>query len=296
MKAILECFLEYITYEIGLSENTVKAYKHDIEDFISYLMEKGINSFNIVKRDHISNFLLRCKEAGMKVSSVARRLVAIKVFFKFMHSEGFIADNITEVMDSPKIWKLLPGFLTLKEVESLINAPSGDTPIACRDRAILEFFYSSGLRVSEIAELEVSDVNMDAQFVRCRGKGGKVRVVPFGRMARDKLQSYLTNARFKFVKEGKECLKLFLTQQGKGFSRKGLWKLIKNYAKKAGILKRVYPHILRHSFATHMLGEGADLRIIQELLGHSDISTTQIYTHIDNSRIQSIHSKYHPRA
>jgi integrase/recombinase XerD len=202
-------------------------------------------------------------------------------------------------MDSPKLWRILPGVLSLKEVDRLLSAPEGDGRIALRDRALLELLYSTGLRVSEAAGLKLEDIHFDAGYVRCVGKGNKTRIVPFGTEARKHLERYLEEARPRFLKGGHGTdtnRHVFLTYRRQAFTRKGIWKLIKQYALRSGIQKTVSPHTLRHSFASHLLANGAPLRIIQEMLGHADIATTQVYTHVDEGRLRSIHAQYHPRA
>jgi integrase/recombinase XerD len=212
-----------------------------------------------------------------------------------MQRENLLAKNITDVMDSPKLWRVLPGVLSAAEVDRLLAVPVGNDRIAVRDKAMLELMYSTGLRVSEVADMQLEDLHFDEGYVRCIGKGMKERVIPFGGKASDSLQRYLVEYRDKFVKDDYER-SLFLTYRGTKFSRKGIWKNIKKYALSAGITKNVSPHTLRHSFASHLLANGAPLRVIQEMLGHSDISTTQVYTHVDQGRLRSVHSSFHPRA
>jgi len=295
MQALLDQFLDYISLERGLSENTRMAYTADIELFLNYLRGKSVNSLNDVKRRHILEFLLEMKDQGLSANTISRRLVAIKVFFRYMQQEGLLTTNVTESMESPKLWKILPVSLTYKEVERLLNTPDITTTRGLRDRAILETLYGTGLRVSELANLTIDDLHFDAGYIRCMGKGNKERVVPLGDGARTFLNRYLDEARPVLAKS-KPTRGLFLTYRGQPFGRKGLWKLIKGYARSAGISKNVKPHTLRHSFASHLLANGAPLRIIQEMLGHADITTTQIYTHVDQSRLKSIHDQFHPRA
>ncbi len=295
MHALVEQFLDYICLERGLSANTREAYLADLRSFTDYLAGRGIVSFNDVKRDHILDYLMSERDRGLSVNSVSRRLVAIKVFFSYLHQEHILDDNVTEVMESPRLWRILPDVLTEREVERLLSVPVGTDRYALRDRAILECFYGTGLRVSELGDLRGGDIHFDSGYIRCRGKGNKVRVVPFGGKARAAVERYLKEGRPEFVREGTDdCV--FLTYRGRGFSRKGLWHLIKEITRKAGITKPVSPHTLRHSFASHLLKNGAPLRVIQEMLGHADIGTTQIYTHIDQGRLRSVHAKFHPRA
>jgi len=295
MKALISQFLNYLSLERGLSFNTREAYESDLDSFAAHLGEMKISSVNEIKRDHIMDYMEEERGRGVSVNTISRRLVAIKVFFKFLQQEGLLSDNVTEAMDSPRLWRILPDTLSMREVERLLGAPSGDEREILRGRAILELLYGSGLRVSELCFLKTGDLNMDAQYVRVTGKGQKTRIVPFGTRALDAIKIYLTESRPSYMKKG-DSEYVFLTYRGKPFSRKGIWKFIKQMALKADIQKNISPHTLRHSFASHLLANGAPLRIIQEMLGHSDIATTQIYTHIDQGRLLSIHAKYHPRA
>jgi integrase/recombinase XerD len=295
MNAAVDQFLDHVSFERGLSKNTRSAYSADLRRLVTFLEARRIHSFNDVTRRHLLDFMMAEKDRGSGVNTIARRLVAIKVFFAFMQKEGLLSRNEAEAMDSPKVWKNLPGVLNVKEVDRLMEAPSGDDSMSIRDKAMLELFYATGMRVSEVADLRQDSINLEEGYLRCTGKGSKVRVVPFGGKAREQLRRYLSDSRPKLAGD-KMSPQVFLTRRGKGFSRKGLWKLIKIYARSAGITKRVYPHTLRHSFASHLLANGAPLRVIQEMLGHADIATTQIYTHVDEGRLRSIHAKFHPRA
>ena len=295
MNVLVEQFLNYISLERGLSGNTRAAYQSDLTGFSTYLGGRGLHSVNDVTRDHIIDYMESERARGLSVNSVSRHLVAIKVFFKFLQQEGLLAKNVTEAMDSPRLWRILPETLSAKEVERMLSVPVGDDKAAVRDRAILELFYASGLRVSELAGLTLEALHIESEYVRVTGKGNKVRIVPFGKRARSAIERYLADSRPGFLKEG-GSQHVFLTYRGKPFSRKGLWKMIKGFAVRADINRNISPHTLRHSFASHLLANGAPLRMIQEMLGHADIATTQIYTHIDQGRLQSVHAKYHPRA
>lgn len=295
MNALIGQFLDYVTLERGLSDNTVEAYARDLKSFASFCARRGIASPHGVSRKTVLDYLTAERERGLSVNSVSRRLVALKIFFAYLQREELLDRNITEAMDSPRLWRILPGVLSMKEVGRLLAAPRGDNRIAVRDRAMLELMYGTGLRVSEVASLKTQDIHFDSECLRCTGKGGKARVVPFGAEARNALRRYLSDSRGDFAKDG-TAREVFLTYRGKGFSRKGLWKLIKAYARRAGITKTVSPHTLRHSFASHLLANGAPLRVIQEMLGHADIATTQIYTHVDEGRLRAVHARYHPRA
>jgi integrase/recombinase XerD len=296
MNALIEQFLDYISLERGLSDNTRAAYSADLKSFVAFLEEKKVRSLNDVRRTHVLDYLMKERDRGISVNSISRRLVAIKIFFSYLQREALLPTNVVEVMDSPKLWKVLPSVLSLKEVDRLLDSVAGEDRISIRDRAMLELLYATGMRVSEIAELEIKSLHFDSGYLRCLGKGSKVRIVPFGDKAREQLQKYLNEARGKFLKEGAVSEHVFLTYRGKKFSRKGIWKIIKVYAKRAGIAKVVSPHTMRHSFASHMLANGASLRVIQELLGHADIATTQVYTHVDQGRLRAAHADFHPRA
>ena len=295
MLALVDRFLDFLAIERGLSPNTRAAYAGDLHALLGWLQGRGLNSINRVTRRHILDFLMAEKERGLAANSLSRRLVAIKVFLRFLQQENLLAFNVAEAMESPRLWKILPGTLSYKEVERLLAAPSEQSRFYLRDRALLETLYGAGLRVSELATLSVDDVHFDAGYIRCLGKGRKERVVPFGSGARNSLRLYLETLR-PALAEGHASRALFLTRRGAAFTRQGIWKLIKQLTRQAGIAKRVSPHTLRHSFASHLLANGAPLRVIQEMLGHADIATTQIYTHVDPGRLQAIHAQYHPRA
>ncbi|MBN1269100.1 MAG: site-specific tyrosine recombinase XerD [Kiritimatiellae bacterium] len=293
MDVLVDQFLEYVGLERGLSGNTRDAYAGDLHAFLGFLRDRRVRSVNAVRRKHVLDFLFEEKDRGLSTNSISRRLVAIKVFFRYLQQEGLLTDNVTETMDSPRLWKVLPETLSYKEVERLLAAPDLRKRNGLRDKAILETLYGAGLRVSELADLTVDDVHFDEGYLRCIGKGRKERVVPLGGSARTCLKQYLEEVRPALADSSRA---LFLTRLQRPFGRKGLWKLIKKYARLAGIAKNVTPHTLRHSFASHLLANGAPLRVIQEMLGHADIATTQIYTHVDPSRLKAVHSQFHPRA
>lgn len=294
MKYLVDEFLDYLSVEKGLSQNTREAYGTDIGKFINYLEQYGVKDIDSVKRTHITDYLMSEKEKGLSPNSLSRNLVSIRMFFRFLVMDNYIEEDITSALDTPRLWKILPEVLSVKEVEQLLKAPDTRTRFGLRDKAIIELMYAAGLRVSELVGLNVSDVNMEMGFLRCTGKGSKERIVPIGRPAIFALRNYIKKTRGTFMKDLLSG-NIFLTQQGKSFTRQGIWKLIRDYTQKAGIKKPITPHTLRHSFATHLLSNGADLRVLQELLGHSDITTTQIYTHVDKSRLKAIHKKFHPR-
>lgn len=291
---LIDEFLNYLSVERGLSQNTIISYRRDLNKYIDYLESKKIDSLEDTDRSIILSFVLSQKDKGLSVNSVSRNLVAIKVFYRFLFRERFIKEDPTSVLDSPKLWRKLPDVLTLDEVEWLLNKPNLKEWMGIRDKAVLELMYATGMRVSEIADLKLEDVNLDVGYLRCVGKGQKERVIPLGRKAIQAIRRYADKVRPILIKPSSGSV-LFLSRSGKKISRQTLWKMIRRYANLAKIKKRITPHTLRHSFATHLLERGADLRVVQEMLGHSSISTTQIYTHIDKGRLKSIHHKYHPR-
>jgi integrase/recombinase XerD len=294
MQELLDIFLDYLSAERGLAANTISAYRTDLIKFLDYLKERKILSLNEVKRDTIRNFMFYCKDRGLSATSVSRALVAIKVFSRFLLREKMIIKDPSDLIDSPKLWSRLPDVLSASEVDRLLSMPDTRTTAGMRDKAILELMYATGVRVSEANSLKPDDINRDVGFLRCIGKGSKERVVPLGGKAIQALNRYLENGRPKLNKKNASEY-LFLNRSGNRLSRQSIWKLIVRYARQAKIKKKIKPHILRHSFATHLLERGADLRSVQEMLGHANISTTQIYTHIDKDRLKAIHQKFHPR-
>ncbi len=295
MQVLLDQFLDYLTLERGLSPNTRSAYAADLAGFIRFLQRGGLQTMNQLGRKLVLDYLMKEKDRGLSAASLSRRLVAIRVFLRYLQQEGLLAANVTETMDSPKLWKLLPSTLSPAEVERLLEAPRLDRPKGLRDRALLETLYGTGLRVSELAGLRVQDLQFDAGYLRCMGKGRKERVVPLGGAASAYLRRYLDEARPALERHGASD-SVFLSNRGRAISRKTVWQMIRAATRAAGIAKRVSPHTLRHSFASHLLANQAPLRVIQEMLGHADIGTTQIYTHIDSQRLQQVHRRFHPRA
>jgi len=295
MQDYIDIFLNYLSVEKGLSSNTLSAYKRDLLFFKEYLKERGIGSLTSIKKEDIHNFMLKQKESNLSSNSISRRLSALKAFYRFLLRERLISFDPTETIESPKIWKKIPQTLNIEEIEKIILQPNLKTKIGIRDRAILDTLYATGMRVSEIVNLKLDDVNLEMGFLRCVGKGNKERIIPLGKYATEAIKRYLKETR-NYLLGKKDSDLLFISRLGKKISRQALWKMIKKYARMAKIKKPVRPHIIRHSFATHLLERGADLRSVQELLGHSDISTTQIYTHIDHNRLKLIHKKFHPRA
>ncbi len=294
MDQLLNQFLHYILVEKGLSKNTIEAYGHGISRFLLFLKGKGIEEIGEVGKYEVRSFLLALKRKNLSHKTIVRNLVAIRSFYKFLIQEGMLEKNPTEDLESPKITKTLPEILTLNEIEQLLNQPDVQRPLGIRDRAMLEMLYATGMRVSELVHLLTHQVNLEGGYVLLFGKGSKERVVPLGREAIRWVDLYLRTAR-GILSKGRENPSLFINRSGRGMSRQRFWKSLKNYARMAGIQKRITPHLLRHSFASHLLERGADLRSVQMMLGHVDISTTQIYTHVTGERLKKIHQRYHPR-
>lgn len=294
MNTLLEEFLNYLSVERGLSKNTIAAYGADLAHFIRRLESLGIKDIDKVKRQDITNHLLYMKDKGISGNSISRALVAIKMFYKFLVQERLAKDDVPGILESPKLIRHLPAVLNISEVDKLIAAPDIREWMGIRDKAALELLYASGMRVSEIVELTKEGLNLDVGFIKCKGKGDKERIVPIGRSAKEAVTRYLEKVRPKLLKNRNDP-HLFLSRLGKKISRQSFWKMIKRCARRARIKKEITPHTLRHSFATHLLEKGADLRVVQEMLGHADISTTQLYTHIDKTRLKSIHKQFHPR-
>ncbi len=291
-QSYLDEYLDFLKLEKGLSQNTLDGYLRDINRFFAFIEREGIeiNMVDLGTLERYTSFISK----GLSKRSVARALSSVRSFFKFMANQRYIPKNPANLLELPKLPRDLPQVLSLKEVEALLNSPEISTPSGLRDRAMLEVLYASGLRVSELIGLRLLDINLDAGFVRTVGKGSKERVVPIGEIAIEFTREYLEKARPKLL-GAKESALLFVTNRGDGFTRQGFWKLVKRYARAAGIIKDISPHTLRHSFASHLLAGGADLRAVQLMLGHSDIGTTQIYTHVTKDHIIEVHKKYHPR-
>ena len=291
---LVELFLDYLVVECGLAENSVKAYRRDLAHFCAYLAARKKPEFGAVKARDIVGFLTHEKARGLSANSISRALAAIRMLFKFLAVEDKIPKNVASTLQSPHLWRRLPNVLDVGDVEALLEAPDTSKPLGIRDRAIIEVMYATGARVSETADLTLDGVNFDFGFLRCFGKGAKERVVPIGRRAVEALKEYIRLARPKLDRNGSRLL--FLSRSGKRLSRESIWARVKRYALMAGLRKKVSPHTLRHSFATHLLQGGADLRAVQEMLGHSSIASTQIYTHVDKNRLKWVHKKFHPRA
>jgi integrase/recombinase XerD len=294
MTELVKLFLDSISIEKGLSKNTRLAYGRDLGRYAAFLKKAKALSPDAVTRQTIMDFLLKERDRGLTPTSVSRALVAVRMFHRFLAEEGRVKEDVTDALETPKLWKHLPEVLSVAEVEELLKAPNARKAPGVRDQAMLELMYAAGLRATEVTLLKVGHLNFESGYLRVSGKGDKERMVPMGRMARKSVERYLKTTRAAWVR-GKPEDALFVTRAGRRMSRQTVWGILKKYARESRIRKKIYPHILRHSFATHLLENGADLRVVQELLGHSDISTTQIYTHVERSRLKGIHQKFHPR-
>lgn len=287
-KDLFNSFISYITVEKGLAKNTVEAYKRDVARYLAY-SEKHFLSVLKITEEEITDYLWERKLSKKSAPTIFREQEAIKGFYKFLFTEGHIKQNPAEYLKSPKLEKYLPDVLAVEEVEQLLTSPDIKKFRGIRDKAILETLYATGMRVSELTELKISNVNLDVGFIKCFGKGSKERIVPIGKKAIESIKNYLEVRK----KTGNDAL--FLNPSGKKISRISIWNIIQKYVKLSGITKKISPHTLRHSFASHILERGADLRTIQEMLGHVSISTTQIYTHVDKKFLKKQHEKFHPR-
>jgi integrase/recombinase XerD len=290
----LDQFLNYLVVEKGLSANTLEAYGRDLARYVGFVTDLGISRPEDISAASILEFLASLKKAGLSPRSRARTLVSLRTFHKFLLTEGLAADNPAAQIAAPRSLASLPQTLAPEEVDRLLAVPQGAGELEIRDRAMLELLYATGLRVSELVGLKMSDLQLDAGYLTAFGKRSKQRIVPMGETAREALTFYLREGRQLLLKDS-ECSHVFLNRAGKGLTRQGFWKIIKKRALASGIRKNITPHTLRHSFATHLLENGADLRSVQTMLGHADISTTQIYTHVTRERLKKLHEQYHPR-
>ena len=295
ISAAISSFTTHVRVEKGLSPNTVEAYQRDLAKFQAFA-QKRKHSLESASRDDLVDFLAGLYRDKLESKTVARHLVTLRNFFRFALTQGLLPADPTVNLESPKIRRNLPGYLRLEEVERLLAQPDDKTALGLRDRAMLEVLYSTGLRVSELTGLQVTDLDTKVGCIHCIGKGDKERIVPAGRKAVGIIERYLRLARPKLLPQGVSSPALFVNRRGKALSRVGVWKILSTYGKRAGLRVALTPHMLRHSFATHLLERGADLRSVQLMLGHADISTTQIYTHVVEERLKQIYKAHHPRA
>jgi integrase/recombinase XerD len=294
VEAQLRAFLNYLRVEKGLADNTTQAYRRDIQKFAAFAAARKLEA-KAIQRGDVVDFLASLYRKGLDSRSVARHLVTIRHFFRFALLEGYVQDDPAATIESPRFRQSLPQFLSVEEVDRLLAQPDLNDVAGIRDRAMIELMYSCGLRVSELCGLRLADIQAESGCLRCIGKGNKERLVPVGRKALDNVQRYLRMSRPKLLGEASSP-HLFLSQAATPVSRVAFWKLLRDYGRKAGLRKALKPHMLRHSFATHLLDRGADLRSVQIMLGHSDISTTQIYTHVVEERLKQVYKAHHPRA
>ncbi len=288
-------FINYLSVERGLALNTLESYGRDLRQYAEYLGAQDYPSLDAVSRETIVGYLLHLQEEGKATATIARRLAALKAFYQYLVRERLMAEDPTTNLESPKLERRLPRVLSVGEVERMLRQPDPHHPSGMRDRAMLELLYATGIRVSELVSLNLGDVNLEQAYLRCIGKGQKERLVPIGSFALESLRQYLAHARGRLVRSSQEqCL--FVNHHGHRLTRQGFWKIVKRYSQEAQIDRSITPHTLRHSFATHLLENGADLRAVQEMLGHADISTTQIYTHLTRTRLKEVYTRSHPRA
>jgi integrase/recombinase XerD len=288
-------FINYLAVERGLAQNTLESYGRDLHQYYAYLRNSNLEVIKDSNRNTILNYLNALQNKGKAVSTISRNLAAIKSFYQYLVREHYLEKDPAANLESPKLEKKLPKILSIHEVEELLRQPNGFLPTGLRDKAMLELLYATGIRVSELIALNISDVNLDMGYIKCYGKGSKERIVPLGSIAAKCVQEYMAKGRVKLIRTYDEP-SLFVNHHGNRLTRQGFWKIIKKYAQEANITKEITPHTLRHSFATHLLENGADLRSVQEMLGHADISTTQIYTHVTKNRLKEVYDKAHPRA
>lgn len=294
LEAEIDSFVLFLATERGLSDNYQLSTRRSLETFAAWLVSKSVEAPDAIESQHLSDFLAHRKRAGLAAASIKVEAVALRIFFRFLAGRGRLKRDPAEFLTLPRIERYLPDTLNVREVERLIGAVGENDPLALRNRAIFELLYASGLRISELCGARLENIDLDEGWIRVTGKGNKTRIVPVGSKACAAIGCYLANERPGLVR-AKTGGEIFLSVRGRKLTRERIWQLIGHYARIAGIEAHVYPHLLRHSFATHLLSNGADLRVIQEMLGHADISTTEIYTHVDQKRLRAVHKKFHPR-
>ncbi|MCA9078436.1 MAG: site-specific tyrosine recombinase XerD [Planctomycetaceae bacterium] len=291
----LQPFLHYLRAECGMATNTILAYRNDLQQFLDWLAGRRISSVGDIDLSVLTDYLQLMRDRGLAASTVSRRLVSLKMYFRFLVLEGVITESTVELMRSPKLWQYLPTVLSPDTVDRLLAAPCHEDSYPLRDRALLSVMYATGCRASEVTGLRLKDVNLDEGFCRCVGKGNKERIVSLNPVARSAIEAYLRHERSSLVRANDPDERLFVTRTGRPLTRITVWELVKKYAARIGCSDQVSPHTLRHSFATHMLAGGAEIRALQELLGHASIRTTQVYTQVEHSRLKNIHAACHPR-
>lgn len=296
MEENLADYIHYLKVERGLSENTIISYQRDLKQYLVFLAEQKVESWSEIDRFFVMTFLKKLTDEGKSPTTITRMISSLRKFHQFLRQERYTDNDPMQHIDTPKKAQKLPKTLSIKEVETLIETPNTTTKYGIRDRAILEVMYATGLRVTELISLKMDDLHLSLGLIQTLGKGDKERIIPLGDLAIKWIEIYLAESRPLLLRKGQEVDELFLNHHGRGFSRQGIWKNLKIHVVNAGIKKDVTPHTLRHSFATHLLENGADLRVVQELLGHADISTTQIYTHITKQRMADVYKDYFPRA
>ncbi|OPY63464.1 MAG: Tyrosine recombinase XerD [Pelotomaculum sp. PtaU1.Bin065] len=295
MIELLDEYIYHLAVERGLAENTLVSYRLDLNGYLEFCRKRGLKSLEQVDKNVIMSYLFQLQLEGRSPATISRRLAAARSFYKYLVSEDILQKDPTADLEFPKLAQKLPKVLTVEEVDTLLGQPSISEPAGIRDKAMLELLYATGIRVSELVSLNLEHINLESGFIRCFGKGSKERIIPVGDVAARFLKEYLSRGRSKLTKAGNPPA-LFVNQHGRRLTRQGFWKIIKKYALKANIKKEITPHTFRHSFATHLLENGADLRSVQEMLGHADISTTQIYTHLTKQRMKEVYNRSHPRA
>ncbi|QOR65349.1 site-specific tyrosine recombinase XerD [Cytobacillus suaedae] len=297
MKAHINKFIQYLVDDRRLAENTVISYKRDLSKYVDYLIKnEEIEFIDKVSRIQILHFLQYLKDTGSSAKTIARHIASIRSFHQYLLRNRITTDDPTVQIETPKMERNLPKVLSLLEVESLLDAPDTSSPLGLRDKAILEMLYATGIRVSELTNLNIEDVHLEMGFIRCTGKGNKERIVPLGKVAKEAIYNYIERGRSELLKNDDSSQALFLNHRGQRLTRQGFWKNLRQIASSANVKNELTPHTLRHSFATHLLENGADLRAVQEMLGHADISTTQIYTRVTKTRLKDVYNTYHPRA
>ncbi|KAB2338389.1 site-specific tyrosine recombinase XerD [Cytobacillus depressus] len=297
MEDELKDFIHYLIVEKGLAKNTIVSYERDLKSYTKYLLKiEKISSLNNVQRTQIIHFLAHLKDQGKSSKTLARHVASVRAFHQFLLREKATDQDPSVHIESPQLERTLPKVLNMKEVETLLDSPNISNHFGIRDKAMLELLYATGIRVSELIGLNMGDIHVEMGFIRCIGKGNKERIIPIGQTADKALTLYMKEGRKQFIGKSYHDEAFFLNHHGKRLTRQGFWKILKRLAAEAGIDKELTPHTLRHSFATHLLENGADLRAVQEMLGHADISTTQIYTHVTKTRLKDVYSKFHPRA